>query len=204
MTAFRRMLEHTDVRLIEGSRVGVLALHGGLEGGTAELAEHLSTAVGCTSLVFRQRGGHPWLHIPSADHARRDSPQLHEFLRHVHVVLSIHGHSGKSGSHSIYLGGANRALAGVLAERLRRRAPAYEAVVDIRRIPPKLRGMNPNNPVNQAGIPGVQVELPPSARRADGPATPGQPAIPDLAVAQALADAVDTIAEAVPDDCNIA
>ena len=50
--------------LTPGSDIGLLALHGSKEGGTAELAHEVAARTGATALVFTQPAGDP-VHIPS-------------------------------------------------------------------------------------------------------------------------------------------
>jgi phage replication-related protein YjqB (UPF0714/DUF867 family) len=54
----------------------------------------------------------------------------------------------------------DRVLAAELARRLRIALPGYRVVDDLDRIPRRLRGLDPRNPVNRASRGGVQVELP--------------------------------------------
>jgi phage replication-related protein YjqB (UPF0714/DUF867 family) len=55
-------------------------------------------------------------------------------------------------------GGGNRALAAHLADHLQ--LPGYHVVTDLDEIPPELRGLHPQNPVNQTRYGGTQLELP--------------------------------------------
>ncbi len=75
--------------------------------------------------------------------------------------MSVHGYWGRDELHAALLvGGGDRVLAADLAVRLRVALPAYRVVDDLDRIPRRLRGLDPRNPVNRASRGGVQVELP--------------------------------------------
>ena len=169
------------------SRFGFLALHGGLEQATAELATEASERSGASLYAVIQPPDLRW-HIPSHQFDPAESAVLAQYLAHVEVVVSLHGYGGLRGSDdrwtTVLVGGANRALAADLAQRLRARLPHYTWLDDLTRIPPHLRGVHPDNPVNRPAEAGAQLELPPRARGygrywADhtGPAWPAHPAV---------------------------
>jgi phage replication-related protein YjqB (UPF0714/DUF867 family) len=156
--------EHCVLR----SRFGFLALHGGLEAGTAEIADAAAHASGASLYAVVQPEDVRW-HVPSHRYDPECSPGLQDFLGHVDVVISVHGFGGLRGSDDRWvtalLGGANRDLAGTMAARLRAALPHYRWVDDVDTIPVHLRGMHPDNPVNRPPRGGVQLELPPRVRR---------------------------------------
>jgi len=63
------------------------------------------------------------------------------------------------------LGGSNRVLARDLGAALTAALPGYRWITDLEVMPPTLRGMHPQNPVNRVASGGVQLELPPRVRR---------------------------------------
>lgn len=144
------------------SRVGFMALHGGIEEGTAELATRAAARAGA-SLYTVVVGDGLWWHVPSIHFDPEQSLQLAEFLDHVEVVLSLHGYGRKDLKATVLLGGAHRSLARAVAHQLRAHTE-LSVMSDIADIPPGLRGLHPANPVNLATHGGVQIELPPSAR----------------------------------------
>ncbi len=156
--------ERTDLR----SPVGFLALHGGLEAGTAEIAAAAAGAAGASLYAVVQPDDLHW-HIPSHRYDPEQSVGLAGFLAHVDVVISIHGFGGLRGDDDRWitalLGGSNRDLAARAAGRLGAALPHYRWIDDVDRIPTHLRGLHPGNPVNRARDGGVQIELPPRVRR---------------------------------------
>ncbi|WP_405554557.1 poly-gamma-glutamate hydrolase family protein [Streptomyces sp. NBC_01171] len=178
----------TTLRL--GGPIGLLALHGGVEGGTAELAREVATRTGATLLTFTQPLGPP-THIPST----RMSPctPLTTFLTHTTLTISLHGHNRRSTPRTIYVGGSNRPAARVLATALSHWAPAFVPITTLSEIPNPLRGLHPDNPVNQTRDGGVQLELPVQARTTH-PA-PTDPEVPPTEVVDALTAGVRLITE---------
>ncbi|MEU6769924.1 poly-gamma-glutamate hydrolase family protein [Streptomyces sp. NPDC046759] len=152
--------------------IGLLALHGSNEGGTAQLAETVARRCGATSLVFTQPGARRPVHIPSPRMAADDCVLLREFLERVRLTVSLHGHMRPEAPHSVFLGGRHREAAQVLAEALTAHAPRFPAVTDLTAIPSGLRGVHPRNPVNLTPLGGVQVELPLPARTSGGTDNP--------------------------------
>jgi phage replication-related protein YjqB (UPF0714/DUF867 family) len=149
------------------SRFGFLALHGGLERATAELATEAADRAGASLYAVVQPTDLRW-HIPSMEFDPTCSARLADFLEHVDVVVSLHGYGGLRGSDdrwtTVLVGGGNRRLAAELAGRLRTALPPYTWIDDIDRIPAHLRGVHPANPVNRPRGGGVQLELPPRVR----------------------------------------
>ncbi|WP_333776394.1 poly-gamma-glutamate hydrolase family protein [Streptomyces sp. IBSBF 3136] len=183
--------------LTAGSGIGLLALHAGTEGGTAELAEAVAARTGATALVFTQPAGDP-VHIPSHRMAVDHCAALREFLASVTVVVSLHGHLRRETPRAVFLGGANREAARILGHELGLHAPDFDAVTDLDRIPAGLRGLHPRNPVNLTAQSGVQVELPLAARTLRPGKVPGVPDLPPPSVADALTAGVERLAARLP------
>ncbi|MGW1288733.1 poly-gamma-glutamate hydrolase family protein [Streptomyces sp. NPDC001118] len=178
--------------LVPGDGIGLLALHGSIEGGTAELAGLVARRCGATSLVFTQPGARQPVHIPSPRMAVDHCALLREFLQRVSLTVSLHGHRRAETPRTIFLGGANRTAAHVLAGTFATRAPQFPTVVDLAAIPSALRGVHPRNPVNLTRLAGVQVELPLLAR------TSGGADIPPGQVTDALTAAVEELNMSMP------
>ena len=151
-----------------GSRFGFLALHGGLEAGTAEIAQAAAVASNASIYAVVQPSDVRW-HIPSHSLDPADSDAFVAFLEHVDLVVSVHGFGGLRGDDDRWitglLGGSNRELASRLGGLLRDALPGYNWLDDLERIPSHLRGVHPDNPVNRARLGGVQIELPPRVRK---------------------------------------
>ena len=151
-----------------GSSFGFLALHGGLEAGTAEIAQAAAAASHASLYAVVQPEDMRW-HIPSHAFDPSESEAFVAFLDHVDVVVSVHGFGGLRGDDDRWitalLGGSNRLLAAQLAAALRDALPGYRWIDDLDRIPAYLRGVHPDNPVNRARNGGTQIELPPRVRK---------------------------------------
>jgi phage replication-related protein YjqB (UPF0714/DUF867 family) len=166
---FEELLARDDVdeRLHLGSRVGFLALHGGLERGTFEIAREASARSGASLYAVVQPADLRW-HVSSSFYDPAASAALAAFLEHVDVVVSLHGYGGLIPSDdrwtTVLVGGADRALAARLATTLRLALPGYTFLDDMEQMPARLRGVHPGNPVNLARGGGVQLELPPRLR----------------------------------------
>src|SRR5262249_17511325 len=93
--AFVELLAHPDVTEEQGlgSPVGFLALHGGLEPGTAEIARESARRSGASWYLIVQPDDLK-RHVPSHEHDPAESPLLAGFLDHVDVVISVHGYWG--------------------------------------------------------------------------------------------------------------
>ncbi len=158
-----------EERCLLGSSFGFLALHGGLEAGTAEIARAAAVASGASIYSVLQPDDLRW-HVPSHAFDPSQSGALVSFLEHVDCVVSVHGFGGLRGDDDRWitglLGGSNRPLAAQLAATLRAVLPGYRWIDDLDRIPAHLRGVHPDNPVNRPRLGGVQIELPPRVRRA--------------------------------------
>lgn len=147
-----------------GSRVGIMAFHGGnLERMTDVIADAVIARTGASSYLVRQPEGLRW-HVPSRLIDPVHSPALAEFLDHVDVAIALHGY-GRDGLFTTLLaGGSNRDLAAHLAGHVRATLPDYDVIADLDHIPDELRGLHPDNPVNRPRHGGVQLELPPRVR----------------------------------------
>jgi phage replication-related protein YjqB (UPF0714/DUF867 family) len=176
-----------------GGDVGLLALHAGTEGGTAQLAEAVARRCGATSLVFTQPGTSEPVHIPSPRMAVDHCALLREFRSRVSLTVSLHGHMRRQARHTLFLGGANRAASLVLARELDVLAPRFRIVTDLEEIPAGLRGLHPRNPVNLTRLAGVQVELPLTAR------TTGRTDVPPRPVVEAFVAGVGRLARSLGD-----
>ena len=149
------------------SAVGFLALHGGLEAATFEIAAEAARRCGASFYGIRQPE-HLEVHVPSHRHRRGASAALDEFCDHVELGVSLHGYGGVRSSPrrwvTIAVGGRGRAEATVVAAALRRRLGDYDVLDDLDQIPRSYRGLHPDNPVNRLRGAGVQLELPPRVR----------------------------------------
>ncbi|HMF03539.1 MAG TPA: poly-gamma-glutamate hydrolase family protein [Acidimicrobiia bacterium] len=160
------VLEEWELR----SPFGFLAIHGGsLERGTAEVAIEAAEQAGASFYAVRQPENLRW-HIPSALVDPSSAPALSAFLDHVDVVVSVHGYGRRGYSNVVLIGGRNRELASRAAEALRAAVPSHRFVDDLHAIPPTLRGIHLDNPVNRTRGGGVQLELPPTLRDGHGAA----------------------------------
>ncbi|WP_225095117.1 poly-gamma-glutamate hydrolase family protein [Streptomyces sp. CoH27] len=172
--------------------IGLLALHGSGEGGTAQLAGSVARRCGVTSLVFTQPDTAVPVHLPSPRMAVDHCALLHEFRSRVSLTVSLHGHLRQEAWHTLFLGGANRAASLVLARELAVLEPRFRIVTDLEEIPAGLRGLHARNPVNLTRLAGVQVELPLPAR------TTGASDDPPQAVVDAFVAGVGRLAQALP------
>ncbi len=154
-------------RVFLSGRVGFMALHGGLEAMTAEIATAAADAAGASLYSVTQPDDFHW-HIPSQRYDPAASERLRSFCAHVDVAISLHGYGGLRSADARWttalLGGGNRELARELGTRLRAALPAYTWLDDLDAMPPNLRGVHPDNPVNRVRDGGVQVEMPPRVR----------------------------------------
>lgn len=144
------------------SRFGFMAIHGGgLERMTDVIAERAADAAGASVYAVHHPDHYPD-HLASALYRPAESAQLQQFLDHVDIVVSVHGYGRLGRSTHLLAGGTNRTL----AEHLHRHVvvPGYHVITDLDEIPPELRGLHPDNPVNLPRHGGVQVELSPRVR----------------------------------------
>jgi phage replication-related protein YjqB (UPF0714/DUF867 family) len=147
------VMEASELR----SRFGFLAIHGGgLEEMTDVIAERAATEADASVYLLRHPDRYPH-HLPSARYDPDEAPRLAEFLDHVDVAVSLHGYGRIGRATQLLAGGRNRALAAHLARHIR--LTGYQVVTDIGDIPPELRGLHPNNPVNRVRDGGTQLEL---------------------------------------------
>ena len=144
------------------SRVAVMALHGGLEQGTYQLATAIADRAKASLYSVVQPDDFFW-HVPSTAFDPAQSEQLSRILDHCTVAISLHGFGRPGLEDAVLLGGSNRDLARRIAATMR--GAGLHAVHDIEAIPPGLRGLHPANPVNLPLCGGVQLELSASVRR---------------------------------------
>ncbi len=164
--SFRELLATPGVREVchLRGRLGFMAYHGGaLEAATDVVAQRAAERSGASYYAVLQPKGHEH-HIPSHRVSPRDSPRLRAFLAHVDTVITIHGFGRHGYWTSLLLGGQNRPLADHVAAHLRQHLPDYHVETDIDLIPPELRGMHRDNPVNLPRQQGLQIELPAKVR----------------------------------------
>jgi phage replication-related protein YjqB (UPF0714/DUF867 family) len=154
-----------DERVELAGRVGVMALHGGLEVGTAEAAELIATRSNA-SLYTVVQPVDLWWHVPSVRYDPRESAKLTRFLEFVGLAVSLHGFGRRGFEDTILVGGRNRRAGAIIAEALRR-VDGIHVVDDTDRIPTELRGIHPANPVNLPEFGGVQLELSPQVRQGE-------------------------------------
>jgi phage replication-related protein YjqB (UPF0714/DUF867 family) len=194
--AFAELLAHPDVveEQVLASPVGFLALHGGLEPRTAEIATAAAALAGASRYVVVQPEDLK-RHVPSHRHDPADAPLLASFLDHVDVVISVHGYRGRGHlEDAILVGGRDRELAVVVADRLRSALPGSPVIDDLDAIPLRLRGLDARNPVNRTAR-GVQLELPHPVRGV-GPYGRGEGADAHRARGAALVTALAELARA--------
>ena len=152
--------------------LGLMAFHGGLEAGTAEIAEAAAAEAGASLYLVRQPAGLRW-HVPSRSVRPAESHLLAAWLAHVDVAVALHGYGRIRQPRRILLGGTNRELAARLASLMVPSLPGLAVITNLDDIEVELRGLHPDNPVNLPSGGGVQAELPPSAR--DRRLDPGAP-----------------------------
>jgi phage replication-related protein YjqB (UPF0714/DUF867 family) len=145
--------------------IGVMAIHGGLEAATAEIASAVSAAAGASRYALIQPTDLRW-HVPSTRFDPSHSPALQAFVGHVTAAVSIHGFGWRGLEDTVLVGGRNRLLAEVVGDAVRAGTKLH-VVTDLEAIPRGLRGLHPANPVNLPPQGGVQVELSVGARHGD-------------------------------------
>ena len=147
------------------SSFGVCALHGGgLERATEAVARDVAENTDSSYYAVIQPEGSR-IHLSSKYFDPNHSLKLGQFLERIDTVISIHGYGKEDDFWALLLGGSNRELAYHLAGSLREVLPEEYRVVDqIDSIPPPLRGIHPDNPVNFPINGGVQIEIPPGLR----------------------------------------
>ncbi len=166
MSEFAALLARPGVRevLELRGRVGFMAYHGGALEEMTDVVAAAAAERADASLyaVLQPRGMRD--HLASTRVRPDESPRLTSFLDHVDIVVTVHGFGRRGMFTSLLLGGGNRAFAEHVGAALRDALPAYDVVTDLERIPPPLRGLHPDNPVNLPRQQGVQIELPPRVR----------------------------------------
>jgi len=162
---FRELLARDDVEEMLELRgpVGFLAFHGGaLERVTDVVANEAAERADASLYAIRLPEGAP--HVPSTLVDPAHSHKLRAFLAHVRVAIAVHGYGREDRMRHVLIGGRNRRLATHLRTHLAAALPDYEHVEDLDGIPPELRGLHPDNPVNRPPEAGAQLELPPALR----------------------------------------
>lgn len=186
---FAELLGHPGVEegvLLEG-RFGFMAFHGGLEGGTVEIASAAAERSRASLYTVIQPADLVW-HVPSHRVVEAASPRLAGFFDHVEAVVAVHGYGRPDRHNHLLLGGRDRELAAALGAILREYLPDYVVIDDLDDMPKEMRGLHADNPVNRARGGGVQLELPPSIRGSSpSPRERGRPCSPDPRLAVALA-----------------
>jgi phage replication-related protein YjqB (UPF0714/DUF867 family) len=173
-------------------RFGLMAFHGGsLERGTDAIAEAAAERAAASFYAVRQPEDLTW-HIPSVAFDPAASPALAGFVAHVDVVVAVHGYGREGMWTTLLVGGRNRPLAAALRAGLEVGLGRGFTVVDeLDRIPERLRGQHPRNPVNLPQRAGAQLELPPRVRPGTGAPTyrpEYEAAVIDALVAVATSD----------------
>ena len=140
------------------SSFGVCALHGGgLERSTEAVARDVAENTNSSYYAVIQPEGSR-IHLSSKYFDPNQSLKLGQFLKKIDTLISIHGYGKEDDFWALLLGGSNRELAYHLAGSLREVLPEEYRVVDqIDNIPPPLRGVHPDNPVNVRINGGVQI-----------------------------------------------
>ncbi len=145
----------------------MMALHGGLEANTWEIASEVADIVGASIYGVVQPPELTW-HVPSRRYALDESSALEAFCSHVDIAISLHGYGGVRDHPqrwtTICVGGQGRSAATVVGAALRSSLSDYVVLDDLEHIPVQYRGVHPDNPVNRVRGTGVQVELPPRVR----------------------------------------
>lgn len=153
---------HEECELRSG--FGFMAYHGGtLEKATAEIARDAAGMAGASLYTVVQTGADP-VHVPSTEIDPDASAALSAFLRHVEVVVTVHGYGRDDLLDTVLVGGLNARLGRHLVDHMAPRLPGYEFRVDPGHIPDGLGGRHPANPVNLPRGGGAQLELPPTLR----------------------------------------
>lgn len=183
--------------------LGLMAFHGGLEGGTETIAAGAAEVSGASLYTVVQPPSLRW-HLPSHQVGAGASPRLAAFLAHVDVAIAVHGYGRPGRSRHLLLGGGNRPLARLLADALRRHLPGWDPIEDLAEIPREMWGLHPDNPVNRPRHGGVQLELPATARGAPRPGSHGtRPAVPLPGVIDALVEVALLVAAPAHSSSNV-
>ena len=156
----------TSEHLHLGSSLGLVAMHGGgIEPGTEEIARFVAYHSGASLYVYAGRlsTGNLSLHRPSHRMKLEDRPLVMQFLNHVNMAISIHGHGRNE--RCAYVGGLHQAMVHQFVEVAQAALCHYEWIFNPESIPSGIRGQNPNNIVNLPPAQGMQLELPRDLRR---------------------------------------
>lgn len=185
-----------------------MALHGGLEATTFEIAQAAAQRAGASLYAVVQPDDLTW-HIPSHRYSLDTSERLAAFCAHVDIAISIHGYGGVHASDhrwlTIVVGGGGRTEAALVAVELRESLDEYHVIDDLDAIPREYRGVHPDNPVNRVQCAGVQIELPPRVRgRSPVWADHDFAAAPFVPHTAALLDALVAAAGRLNDDGRVA
>jgi phage replication-related protein YjqB (UPF0714/DUF867 family) len=149
-----------------GGSLGLVAIHGGgIEPGTEEIARFVAYHSGASLYVYAGRlsTGNLSLHRPSHGIKLQDRPLVMQFVNHVNMAISIHGHGRNE--RCAYVGGLHQAMVSQFVEVAQADLSHYEWIFDPESIPPEIRGRNPHNIVNLPPARGMQLELPKDLRR---------------------------------------
>lgn len=163
---FAELLAHPGVEevLSVGSTFGFMAFHGGnLEEMTDAVATEAARLSGASLYAVLQPPDLRW-HLPSILVTPEQSPRLRRFVEHVDVAVAVHGYGRVGFWTTLLVGGRHRELAKHVASHIGAALPGYDVVADLDAIPPALRGVHGDNPVNRVRFGGVQLELPPRVR----------------------------------------
>lgn len=147
--------------ILRGS-IGVMALHGGLEAGTAPAARRCARLAVASLYTVVQPQDFRW-HVPSTRFDPTESQKLRVFLERVRLAVSFHGFGRRGFEGTVLVGGSNQRL-GLLLGAAIERGTDLRVITNPGEIPPGLRGAHPRNPVNLPEFGGAQIELSPQAR----------------------------------------
>ncbi len=159
------VVEYCELR---SSAVGILAIHGGLEAGTYEIAREVALRSNASLYCVVQPHDLQW-HVPSHRYVTEQSARLAAFCAHVDIAISLHGYGGMRDSDQRWttsmIGGSRRDIAKQLGVHLTSSmGDHYQFISQLEEIPASYRGVHPRNPVNETRGAGVQIELPPRIR----------------------------------------
>ena len=143
-----------EERCVLGSAFGFLALHGGLEAGTAEIAQAAAVASNASIYTVVQPDDLRW-HVPSHHvRPRRSRTRCVAFLdarrrASCRCTASAACAATTTVGSPACSGGRTASSRPRLAALLRAALPGYRWIDDLDLIPAHLRGVHPANPVNR-------------------------------------------------------